>query len=296
MKPPSQPSHGFTPTTGGLMERYSPPVLSNAGTVDATYTWNREKKPTSMTRPDAPTVLVGYDGFGRASSMTVPPRSAVGVTYDAADRVQTVTTPGNQVTYTYEGFLPSTTTWTGEVAGVVYSTYAENFRLSGQEINSDGYYWYLYDADGLLTQVQNMALDRDTANGLLEATTIGAVDTTHGWTSYGEASSFASEADGDALYAYTLGYDGGGHLTSKTEPMLGVTTTYTYGYDALGRLETVHANGVRESEYVYDGNGNRLEHRTSTGTITSVYDAQDRLLTSGTTACLGIFRDPRVEC
>ncbi|MCK6547387.1 hypothetical protein L6R52_16175 [Myxococcota bacterium] len=38
--------------------------------MDTTYTWNREKKPTSMTRPDAQTVVVGYDRLGRASSMT----------------------------------------------------------------------------------------------------------------------------------------------------------------------------------------------------------------------------------
>jgi YD repeat-containing protein len=60
---------------------------------------------------------------------------------------------------------------------------------------------------------------------------------------------------------------------------------FDYGYDLAGRLETVTANGAPARAYAYDANGNRLSviDHAQVGAITSgVYDAQDRLLSYGT--------------
>jgi RHS repeat-associated protein len=62
------------------------------------------------------------------------------------------------------------------------------------------------------------------------------------------------------------------------ETVEGVTTTIDYSYDLAGRLETVTADGVFESTYAYDANGNRTGLITAAGMLSGDYDNQDRLL------------------
>jgi len=72
-----------------------------------------------------------------------------------------------------------------------------------------------------------------------------------------------------------------GRITSLFDTVAGVTTIHEYSYDVAGRLSTVRRNGAEVASYTYDPNGNRL---TATGERPSsgVYDAQDRLLSDGT--------------
>ena len=74
-----------------------------------------------------------------------------------------------------------------------------------------------------------------------------------------------------------------GRITSKTETVGGVTTTYGYGYDTAGRLTSVSENGVTTATYDYDSNGNRTHVN---GVLVASYDTQDRL-TSYNTASYG---------
>ncbi|TDJ72035.1 MAG: hypothetical protein E2O38_05885, partial [Proteobacteria bacterium] len=54
-------------------------------------------------------------------------------------------------------------------------------------------------------------------------------------------------------------------------------------YDLAGRLIEVIKNGTSIATYTYDGNGNRLSASTSSGSVTGIYDEQDRLLDYGGT-------------
>ncbi|MEW8288793.1 MAG: hypothetical protein AB2697_22665 [Candidatus Thiodiazotropha endolucinida] len=67
-----------------------------------------------------------------------------------------------------------------------------------------------------------------------------------------------------------------GRITEKVEIIEGETTTYAYGYDLVGRLETVSEDGVETVRFEYDSNGNRTH---VDGTLVATYDEQDRLLT-----------------
>jgi RHS repeat-associated protein len=78
--------------------------------------------------------------------------------------------------------------------------------------------------------------------------------------------------------------DADGRIGSKTETINGRTTTYAYTYDKAGRLTSVKQNGTTTSTYTYDTNSNRLKATTPSGTVNSTYDAQDRLLTYGTSS------------
>jgi RHS repeat-associated protein len=82
--------------------------------------------------------------------------------------------------------------------------------------------------------------------------------------------------------------DGLGRVTRKVETVGGVTTTWTYVYDAVGQLITVRRNGTVVESYTYDALGNRvamdndLTGRTwASGSTT--YDGGHRLTRGGGT-------------
>jgi RHS repeat-associated protein len=65
----------------------------------------------------------------------------------------------------------------------------------------------------------------------------------------------------------------------RAETLNDITTTYTFGYDAAGRLARVGRDNLPVSEYTYDENGNRLTKTVAGRTEIAAYDVQDRLLT-----------------
>jgi RHS repeat-associated protein len=81
------------------------------------------------------------------------------------------------------------------------------------------------------------------------------------------------------LYSEAYTRDALGRIVTRVETIQGTTTTWEYGYDAAGRLETVTKDGLVASQYAYDANGNRLVKQTPTVYETGTYDAQDRMLT-----------------
>ena len=71
------------------------------------------------------------------------------------------------------------------------------------------------------------------------------------------------------LDRYTYEYDLLGNKTGITKERRGLeeeSGAYTYGYDALERLSSIHKDGIRQTGYTYDAFGNRTgkknrEHR-----------------------------------
>ena len=72
-----------------------------------------------------------------------------------------------------------------------------------------------------------------------------------------------------------------GRITTKTETVEGLTSTYTYAYDQAGRLTDVWKDGALVGHYEYDLNSNRTLYTGQLGSFTGTYDAQDRLLSYG---------------
>ena len=60
------------------------------------------------------------------------------------------------------------------------------------------------------------------------------------------------------MYANAYVRDSIGRITERTERVNGVSTTFSYSYDAAGRLFEVRENGVLSAHYEYDGNGKPL--------------------------------------
>ncbi|MCF6324308.1 MAG: putative Ig domain-containing protein [Gammaproteobacteria bacterium] len=260
--PPGKSAHFFNYTAVDLEGEYNPPDIGVG--IDVTqYDYNLDKQLTRITRPDGQLIDFGYATSGQLNQIT-----AVG---------------GETLSYTYDGFLPLTETWAGTINGSVSYGYDNNFRIIQQSINGDPIP-YGYDDDNLITQVGTLSLTRTPHNGLLTATTVGSTTTSRGYNVFGELQTASASDGATTLYDVSYSRDVLGRITQKIETIAGSTTTYDYRYDLAGRLTDVEQDGSPAANYVYDTNGNRMGGNNTDGTISAVYDAQDRLTSYNGTA------------
>lgn len=202
------------------------------------------------------------------------PRGNYSYGYDAtSQQLDSVTAPdGSSITFTYDGFLLTGTTWTGMINGTVNRTYNNDFQLIGLGIDlgaGNNTISYTYDNDGLLTSADSLTLTRDTQHGFLSNTSLNNITTTQSYSSFGETSQYTASYITSNLYDVNYQRDLLGRISQKTETINNVTTVEAYTYDTAGRLSEIKTNGIISNIYSYDSNGNR---------IGGTYDEQDRLI------------------
>jgi RHS repeat-associated protein len=137
---------------------------------------------------------------------------------------------------------------------------------------------YDYDKDGLIDQVESEFITRDPTTGLVAKVTLQNSTENLTYNEFGEVISDSTTVSGVNLYSYTVTRDALGRVVTKTESIGGVTSSYAYSYDVVGRLTDVTKNGLALSHYDYDPNGNRVAGTNSGVSYTASYDGQDRLL------------------
>jgi RHS repeat-associated protein len=280
LTPQGKSAHTFAYNTVNFPSTYTPPVITGAG--DATYAYDKDQNLTTITRPDTKIIKFNYDTAGRLSQV-VAPTETVNLAYNATTgNLASASIPsGESIAYGYNGPLPTSSTWSGTVAGSVSRTFNNNFWTASQSLNGANTINFTYDNDGLVTKAGAMTITNDPNNGLITATTLGSVTDTRIYNTFGELTGYTAKYKTTTLYAVTYTRDADGRIASKVETINGKTTTYVYAYDKAGRLTGVTQNGTSSSKYTYDTNSNRLTSTTSTGSVTGTYDAQDRLLTYG---------------
>ncbi len=112
----------------------------------------------------------------------------------------------------------------------------------------------------------------------------GTLNLSRTFNSYGETESQAVTAGGQGISQMNLTRSNAGRITAKNETSGGVTSDYSYTYDAAGRLLTVTKNGVLTEEYRYSANGSRVYEMNTLRGIAGrnlSYSAEDHLLTGG---------------
>ncbi|QBQ55345.1 RHS repeat-associated core domain-containing protein [Nitrosococcus wardiae] len=277
--PPEQSTHQFEYTPIDQIAEYTPPDTTQ-GELSTHYQYNQDRQLTRITRPSGQTVEFSYDSGGELDNLNIP-RGYYRYSYDSVTgQISTINAPGDsELEYAYDGFLPTSTAWVGEIFGSLTQRYNDDFQVTELAVNGEPIF-FSYDRDGLLTQAGVLTLDRDVHNGLLIGTTLGAVSTVQSYNDFGELKTKRASYEGVTFYEVRYMRDKLGRIAEKTERVDGMSNTYIYNYDFSGRLVDVEKNGASTSIYKYDANGNRIYHN---GTIAN-YDAQDRLLRYGNVA------------
>ncbi len=248
--PPGKGAHALTYGKDGQLTMYvapgAPPiVLGHDGDRDL----------TKVTYEDGTATEIVRDGAGRPARL-VYAGGEVAFAYDTASgKLRTLTTTSGQgLAFGWDGALLRDVTASGVAPGTMASTYDTMLRKA-TESASGNVVSFGYDVDGLLTRAGSVFLTREPASGRLASLSVGLAGETFGYTGYGELSSYQARSASGVLLDMALAYDELGRLTEKREG--GVT--YTYAYDARGRLARVSRNGTATHVYTYDGNGNRTD-------------------------------------
>lgn len=281
--PPSKPAHAFAYSAVDLETQYNPPDVAGV-TPDVTNTsYNADRQPTLLSRPDGRTIAPAYDSAGRVSSVAFS-RGATGMTYSpTTGQLVGLTAPdGVSHAFAYDGTLLTSHALAGPVSGVLAWTYDNDFRVASQSVNGGNTVAFAYDADSLLTQAGALAIARSAQSGLVTGTTLGNVADAWTYNSHAEPTDYQVFVSGSPVYRAQFTRDALGRITQKVETINGVADTYAYTYDLAGHLTGANKNAAPIG-YTYDGNSNRTSYNGPLGNIASAsYDAQDRLTQYGT--------------
>jgi RHS repeat-associated protein len=133
-----------------------------------------------------------------------------------------------------------------------------------------------------MTVAGPLTLTRTPASGQVTDATLGLIDETFGYDTFGALAEHTARVGDAVLFREAFTRDALGRIASATETTpTGGTTTLSYVYDADGRLTAVSdAVGARLAA-TWDPNGNRLTVTDDRGTLASVSDIRDRLVTHG---------------
>ncbi len=308
--PPGQPAHGQSFTPVDLLSAYTPPSVPGVPVPSTLFAYNLDKQLTQTTRPDG--LLIGrtYDSAGKLDLLTTPTGN---VDYDyfgltpcpgcAPGRLQRITDPSGVVLdHAYDGLLLKSLTWSGAVSGTVSFGHDASFRVTSETVtvgaNTSSVAFGLDNDDLLICASPStcspagtdaLKITLNAGNGLVTGSTHGLVTDTLTYNAFGELASYAGKVGVTGVFSEVVATtavprDALGRIVQRVETNGGASTTWRYAYDLRGRLIDVQKDGSLFEHYDYDGNGNRTLLTTPSGTTVGVYDAQDRLLSYGSTS------------
>jgi RHS repeat-associated protein len=277
----------FTP--GGRVLSFTPPG-SGSGYVNA---FDADGEIESTTFPGGRKVTYGRDAGGRVTAVAYP-EATVGVGYVGnGERVASVTrTPvGGGTAETlqqgYDGGLPISFEWSGAAAGTTSVSYDANQQVSQTKASAGAASSTTQvnrDNDEQVVEEGPFHLNRSGPQGAITEISGGPLEVTQGWDALGRLEARTDTVAGHQNYKMVFTRDAAGRLSQKVETVAGVAHTYTYGYDADGRLTDVHRDGTLVEHYAYDVDGNRTTREVEGASKTATYDAAGLITGLGATA------------
>lgn len=258
------------------------------GTVTSTYDAGGRLITESL--PNGVSKTHTYDAQGRELSVTATKSGFASATrsfiYDLAGNM-TKATQGSKVidlTYDSESRLTQVSTDAGDT-----STAAFNASTGKQSSLTTvaGAMNYTWNSNGLLSTVQDPFTSQSTTytwdnSGRITGRSDPASLT---WTrTYDEADRVDTQTivkSGTTLASFDLDYDAAGNVTSRAEIVktpsgtnLSGSGTWTYGYDAAGRMTSATDPSSVQTTYGYDRAGNRTSVQVGAGpVVTTTYDS-----------------------
>ncbi len=249
-----------SPQSGGYAEPsgYSPVDLVTsfnlpAGQTSIGYTADREAN-----GGDSPQGELDFDTKGRLTGI-----GPISYGYDSDDYVTSINSPDGSITYGYDGPVPSTINVAGAVSGSI--SIGRNALFQATSIGVGGHSAAIdVDADGVVSAVGQLAINRDAAT-FITSTAVGGTTDRYERNMFGEPMRYSARHAGvGELFSEEYRRDRGGRITQKTVRIRDANSGLMnicvagYGYDGPGRLQTVSANGVTAAQYGYDANNNLI--------------------------------------
>jgi RHS repeat-associated protein len=273
-------------------------LTDSAGQTSYTYdSRNRLLSETRTIKENSYTVSYHYDAASRLLSLTYPDQTVITYEYDSLSRLTSI--PG-YAQFTYNTDLLAAMTYENDI--VTTYEYDNRQRLISIHVQEPHTYFlslnYQYDPVSNITQVINKRRTPD--NQWIESTETFQYDWLNRLTSaegdYGSLS-YVYDPVGNRLsqnsvtYTYnamnelisvsdgtTFAY-GNGNRTQKTKG----SNKWIYTYDYSNRLTKVEKNDTTVGEYVYDGDGKRIQKTENGTTTTYIYAGLDVLYEETTT-------------
>ncbi|MFH1469803.1 MAG: MopE-related protein [Pseudomonadota bacterium] len=273
--------HGFTYDAAGNLTAYTPPA-AGIPSPETSYTWDDDDRLSQVDLPGGEVVTIAYDAAGRLTRVEDDHDTRT-MSYDATGgQLTALTSDDVTLAYTWDGPLPLSETWSGLVSGNVDYTWDTGFlpaSISAGGIDVD----YAYDADKTLVGAGDLTVGRDAITGLPTDAALGSLDTAWAYDSRGFLASEEHSFGGAVVARFDYTRDALGRITERYEEVDGTVHTWAYVYDSLGRLETVDLDGAAYADYSYDADGNRTSISDPSVAATATFDAQDRMLSQGST-------------
>ena len=275
--------HGFAYTPVDGLAAYIPPGFVPGSDVVDLY--NADGQVSEELRSDGATIAYQYDAAGRRVTTTYPQATVTrGYSATTGQLVNLTSSSGENLALAYDGNLLTKQTWSGNVNGSLVLGYDAKFRQSSEAVGTTTVA-FSYDNDDLLTQAGAISISRDAQNGRVTGTALGNLLDNYTYDANGALTSYVVTYNGSAIYAESISSrDGNGRILARTETAGTSTHVWSYRYDSAGRLVSATEDGATLSQYSYDVDDNRATRMQAQGTLSAVYDAQDRLLSYGETS------------
>ncbi|WP_156338697.1 RHS repeat-associated core domain-containing protein [Chondromyces crocatus] len=280
--PPGRPAHSFGYNAVDLRASYTPPPPAAGGTTSTQWGHDLDGQLATTTLPGGATLTHARDAAGRLAELTFAGGAVARTYHPTTGKLATITGPaGVDLTFSHDGELLTSVTWTGVISGTIHQGYDNNLKLAQEQVNGGHTVVFGRDLDGLLTSAGPLTFTRDPQKGLLTRITIGHVVETLSHDAYGEIVGRSVMVDGFALMTVAYSRDLLGRIVEKTETLSGITHVTGYDYDLAGRLREVYLDSSLALHIDHDENGNHLARVTPDAVVEGHFDAQDRLLSQG---------------
>jgi RHS repeat-associated protein len=292
--PPSRLQHIFEFNAMELMSKYDPPALTGVTVKETLYSYNLDKQLTSIVRPDTQSAAFTYGSTTGLLNQITLARGNINYTYqtntDLVSRADSA--DGIRSNFTYYGNDLKSEELRRSSDDFLYAMIQYGFDADHRKVTRGirgnfpvfSTITTTLNDDNKPSQIGTMALTYTYPSGRLQNTTLDKISDARTYDALGNLESYTASYNPTSgsptvLYSYTLTRDIASRIIGKSETIQGVTSTYVYSYDTVGRLTTVTKNGSAYSSYAYDDNGNRVSGAVNGVAFAATYDAQDRLST-----------------
>lgn len=278
--PPGRPAtRSSFHASGQRAADHYPPI--DGSTDPVTYGYDREGALVEIIRADGRRIGRKLGPGGALAALVTAEGTIHFQREPETGRVMQASTDETSLHYGWDGPLATSVEMRGLVAGRLDFDLDEALRVRGWTLAGTPPVAFVHDADGLVTGVGALSIDRDAGTGAVRARRLGMVTEERHHDPSGQLTGIDVKVGDRPLYAARRAYGPLGRLTSVYEWLQGREQTTEFRYDDADRIAEVLIDGQRVDRFTYDANGNRIERVGRRAPWTASYDERDRIVDAG---------------